>query len=478
MAVGTGDLDHSAQGSSASTRALVLPGTSTGAPLLTTLAIPLTGLALVSAWVVSSYAGIAPTELLSFPVADGWCDVATEGVGSHCFGDFSLVNELFANADPWNSEMSGIASWPALAWMPAYVIWHLGALTGAGWVAPVLFALLTAAALLTPAWWAARQGTGATTVALLTLAGVATTPFIVTVDRGNPVGLAVPLLMWAAVSFARRRWSAMTVAVVLASLLKPQLALLLLLPLTHRQYLHALAGAAGSVLATVAGFLVFPQHFPANVIGWARSLLARTGDYQPLDQVYPYNIGIGRSLVSAVDASGLGHLIGAAHRLGVEALVTAASPVLLAGALLLGTLALWLGRDRLSTPQAFGLASLVCLYTSGTVYLYYVAVLLVVLAMLYRDPGPADAAQTARPETVTSVVLSLALAPVLVPVPGTWFGTSIVPYVSLWQVLVGPLLLVWFGWLVVRGLDRRRHPRTAAPVQAAETGAGQPVDAG
>ena len=39
---------------------------------------------------VSSYLGVAPTAALSFGVVDGWCSQGSEGLGSHCFGDFGM----------------------------------------------------------------------------------------------------------------------------------------------------------------------------------------------------------------------------------------------------------------------------------------------------------------------------------------------------------------------------------------------------
>lgn len=461
-------------------------GTASTAAAAATMAIPLVGLALVTTWFVASYAGVAPTQMLSAPVIDGWCTPA-ESIGGHCFGDYALVHALFATGDPWNSAMSGIASWPALAWMPAIIIWHLGRLTGVGWAGAAIFAILSAAALLTPAWWAARRGSTTSRVILLTIAGAATTPFAMTVDRGNPIGLTVPLLLWAGVSFARRRWTPMMVAIVAASLLKPQMALLLVLLLVHGQWWRTVVGAASSVGATVLGFLAFPSHFPANVVGWAHSLLGRTGDYQPLNQVYPYNIGVGRSLLTVADGTGLTTWMGPQGRTHLVDLVTRAGPVLLVLVVGIGTLALWTGRRSMAPASAFGLATLVTLYTSSTVYLYYVAALLVVVALVYRDAGTAAESTRStvdssarRPGTprVTATAVTFVMAPVILPVPAHWFGDPPVALVSLWQVLVGPVLLVWFCWLVVAGLRSARSgilvEDPSRPVQTASAAPAAP----
>jgi Glycosyltransferase family 87 len=464
----------------------IVIGTASTASAAATMAIPLVGLALVSTWFVASYGAVAPTQMLSFPVGDGWCATATESIGGHCFGDYALVHALFATGDPWNSAMRGIASWPALAWMPAIVVSHLGRLTGVGWAGAAIFAVLSAVALLTPAWWAARRGTAVSRVTLLTIAGAATTPFVVTVDRGNPIAFTVPLLLWAGVSFARRRWTPMVVAIVAASLLRPQMALLLVLVLVHRQWWRAVIGAASSVVATVLGFLAFPSHFPANVIGWVHSILGRTGDYQPLNQVYPYNIGVGRSLLTVADGTGLTAWMGAEGRSRLVELLTRAGPVLLVLALGVGTLALWFGRRSMAPASAFGLATMVSLYTSSTVYLYYVAALLVVVALVHRDAGAAaeSTASTVdrrarRPGTplVTATAVTFVMAPVILPVPAHWFGDSLVTWVSLWQVLVGPALLIWFCWLAVAGLRSARSgslvedPSSPAPPAATEPAA-------
>ncbi|MCG2798745.1 MAG: glycosyltransferase 87 family protein [Cellulomonas sp.] len=427
-------------------------------------AVPLSGLAMVSTSFASSYGGIAPTELLSYVVDDMWCDTSTQAIGLHCFGDYALVDDLFGTGDPWHSALSGNASWPAAAWLPAILAYRLGALIGVGWVGGLLFSVVSILAMLSPAWWATRHCAVWIRASALTLGGAATAPFIATIDRGNPVGLTVPLLLWAGVAYGRRQWVALTCAVVGASLLKPQMIVLLLLPLLHRRYRCVVLGGAASAALTVAGFLAFPRAFPGNALAWVHEIVNRTGDYQPLNQVYPYNIGIGRSFLTLLDVTGVGTLIGADHRQTAIGVLTIAGPSLLVAAAGIGALALWRGRSRLGTGQSFALALLVCLYTSSTVYLYYLVVLLVALALLVRDP--VEHPGTECPERGrwhsrwgSLAAIALIMAPVVVPVPARWFGRSVVSFgqveiltVSLWQVMVGPLVLAWFGWLIVTSM--------------------------
>lgn len=176
-----------------------------------------------------------------------------------------------------------------------------------------------------------------------------------------------------------------------------------------------------------------PRWVPGNVLAWAKEIFNWTDDDQPLNQVYPYDVGIGRSLLTLVDVTGLGALIGSGHRETVIGLLTLAGPWRPIAALVVGSLALWHGRDQVGTGESFALMSLICLYTSSTIYLYYLVILLVALALLIRDPSgyvlPRAASRHRRVRGSTSiVVLAVVIAAVVVPVPGRRFGRSIVSF--------------------------------------------------
>ena len=127
--------------------------------------------------------------------------------------------------------------------------------------------------------------------------------------------------------------------------------------------------------------------------------------------------------------------------------------------------------------NAFGLATLVALYTSSTVYLYYTAALLIVVAMIYRDPDRLVVDNVPklsvlwkndRTSVVTVAIVSFVVAPVVIPVPARWFGSSPVTVVSLWQALVGPALLLWFCWLIWSALRALRSDMSRLGVRELE----------
>ncbi|NTW40893.1 MAG: DUF2029 domain-containing protein [Cellulomonadaceae bacterium] len=418
------------------------------------------GIGLLTFWVASSYLGLAPSTLMIFPPADGWCQVGTESFGVHCFGDFGIVDELFAG-DAWNSGWGSVASYPALAWLPSLSIHRLGMALGGGRLPTAMFLVVAAACLLAPSAWAARGCLRARLPVTLVLAGAGTSAFLVTMDRANTVALTVPTLLLFAVALARRRFGWVGVAVTVAALLKPQLALLALALLAHRQFRTFLLTAVSTGGLTVLGFLAFPRYFPENLVGWVRAISGYS-DIQSVDVGYPVSLGVSRSVLTVVDMSGVGALLGDRRSGLVDALGSAASLLNLAVIGLLAVVILLTARAVNPLWTVF-LAFGVVLYSSSTVYLYYLSMLLVVAALVLRDArigtpltgqwtGTLDdrpTGATSRTHRVGSGALVvgtvLVLAPVVVPTTvlpdrlvAAWSVES-VP--SLYQLVSGPVLL-------------------------------------
>lgn len=422
------------------------------------VALPLLGLAFLTTWVYGSYYGGRPAELLSGPLNDGWCATGAAVFG-HCFGDYALVNRLFGGpGDPWTNPSMGLwMSWPAVAWMPALAARSLALATNLPQLGPLAFTLAAALCLLAPAvWLTARHQAARDWVGTVLAAGAGTTAFVATIDRGNPVAFTVPLLLCAALAFTGRSWTVFAVAVALASLVKPQLIVLLVLLVAQRRPRQALLGGAVAAGGTVLGFASFSPYFPANLLGWLDAVSRRTGDYQPLDAAFPYNLGIGRGLLTILDGLGLRLWAGPEARAAVVSALSTANTWCIAVVLALSVVAVWVARDRLDGLHAFTLVVVAAIFTSGTVYLYYTAFLLPSLALSIAEA----AAGRSRFARHSSWMLLVIVAPVLVPVPEAWFTATVtMDRVSLWQLLVGPALLAYWGWLVA-GAWRSRARRT------------------
>ena len=74
---------------------------------------------------ISSYSNIRPTEALSYDISDGWCNPNTEGIGSHCFGDFYAPIRALESGNPYESIVSNYPPVAFLAMQPFRVLHNL-----------------------------------------------------------------------------------------------------------------------------------------------------------------------------------------------------------------------------------------------------------------------------------------------------------------------------------------------------------------
>lgn len=201
-------------------------------------------------WIQESYFEIDVPASLSYVGADGWCNPATEGIGIHCFGDFSERWRLdYEQPLPWPTNLeltpigpflSGFATLISQVIDPRLVL------------AAVI--VLYAACLLVPALWASRNYSWIIKGICLGLFGFATYPFLSAMDRLNVVALLCPLLLLISLAFMRGNALSLAGYVLLAGMVKPQaLLLVVLLACLKRLQLAAVTFILG--FASI-GFLV------------------------------------------------------------------------------------------------------------------------------------------------------------------------------------------------------------------------------
>jgi hypothetical protein len=117
-----------------------------------------------------------------------------------------------------------------------------------------------------------------------------------TLDRGNSVGFAVPPLLLF-VSHIRRSpaWVA-PVAVVLASAVRPQFALIAVALIAMRRYRAFLAAAAGVMLSTALGFALWPGSSSQHAASWLQNAFSYQG-YIDLQNGQIANLSFAHSVV-------------------------------------------------------------------------------------------------------------------------------------------------------------------------------------
>jgi hypothetical protein len=95
--------------------------------------------------------------------------------------------------------------------------------------------------------------------------GIAAIPAWMAIDRGNSVGLVVPIALVFLVALCRRRWGLVTVMVVLAALVKPQFAVLAVALFAARKWRCGGIAVAGAGICNVAAYLLWPRDFPETI---------------------------------------------------------------------------------------------------------------------------------------------------------------------------------------------------------------------
>lgn len=271
-----------------------------GDRLLTILTI-LVGISFLAILVLGSYFDQPITQALSFDIEDGQCDPATQGVGVHCFGDYQYVQrQLGPSIGAYYQEN------PNNIYTPTGLIPNLiakaidknfGQRTGL-----FIFLLLLTIAITVPAIHSflrrnRNERYGATFIFLTVLAQ----PFISTLDRGSSVGYALPFLMLFAVKITHKPSLLAALAIVGATAIRPQFALLAIGLLAFGHIRHFVITVFVFLSMTAASFILWPGAVKTNIAIWFRNVTSySSGVKTDVTNKYPVNLSM-RSVVDHID---------------------------------------------------------------------------------------------------------------------------------------------------------------------------------
>lgn len=224
-------------------------------------------------FVLSQYYLADVWSSLVFPPSDCWAESGLR-IGVHCFSDYPVTVTVALRPDPWDPfwfPLAGSAyqplriEYPAAGLVPHLLLGSLGKWFGAPQLGLVIALTIVTVAVLAPAVWAARGARGLERVVVLVACGVAAVPAWVAIDRGNLVGLVAPTGLFFLVALCRRRWGLVAVGVVLAALVKPQYAILVVVLFAARRWRLGGVAVAGVIVTNVVAYLLWPQHFPGTI---------------------------------------------------------------------------------------------------------------------------------------------------------------------------------------------------------------------
>ena len=326
--------------------------------------LPIQGISLIYWWIAGSYLGLDTYSSRSFPGGDGWCDPASQGLGSHCWGDYYYVIFLvFGQPEPWLDYPN---PYPAASLLPFIFAQVLGSLTGISHAGLIIY--LGSMTLLIG--WAVWIGTKTlaveTRLVLFSTLTFLSPPLIHALDRGNSVGFIIPLLVWLYRSLRNNSENQALLAIVLLTVVKPHFAALLFLFIVRGQLETVMKGILFGFLAHVPAFLIIAgDRFPVNIFDW----LVRLGGYQNYTLVetgWPQNISFSQGLYSFATLIP-GVLQPDSYLNFIEDNQTILGPIILILTLLMITLF----RENLTDVQITIILSSLVAMTSNTSWYYY-----------------------------------------------------------------------------------------------------------
>ena len=379
----------------------------------------------LSAFVLIQYYGKDVLSSLTFFPADGtWlvgtdinCVPGVEGLGVHCFGDYTLTTRFTERANPWEQFIVFHFNYTPAGMLVHWILGGLSTIAGVPRLGLFIYLALLVVALAIPAVWASMGKPMATRLLTLGAFGLLAIPALMSIDRGNSIALAVPVLLFFLLGLRRENLTMVAVSIVLAAMVKPQFALLVVALFVIRKWKVGLVTLGGIVVTNLLAFLAWPRDFPSTIPQAISNTLSYGGGI-PLSDDFPTNVSFARAayLLQKLGA----YLLGVSPSGGLTNLMQQYLGLAVVGVLVVALLML----GRRVPPHLTGILLLAgaAMY-AGTSWSYYLVFALPVAAIILRDPlGPTEqtrwrgvfdwqeAQRPSRLKQVTIAVLVLATA--------------------------------------------------------------------
>lgn len=397
-------------------------------------------------------------------------------IGRHCFGDYSMVAGAELRPDPWEPypvlppHLPVLIPYPAAGMVP-----HLLFALPAKWLgAPrlgligYLFALT--AAVLSPAFWAARGTRGLDSVAVFVALGAAAIPAWAAIDRGNSAGFLAPIALVFLVALCRQRWGLVAIMVVLAALLKPMFAVLVVALLAARKWRLGALTLGAAAISNLAAYLLWPRDFPDTIAQSIQNLFG-TGPFENI--VAQQNVSFGKAMLLIPDIVTLA----TSGKIPVGYLAVPRSVIGYVVVVIVVVSVIALGRRIPPVVVGIALLATAALFPPKATF-YYLVFALPIAALVVRDPdGPPGtgifdrlALRGAHRRAVgiwVSLAVALSLAqfalgqPAAAPIPGHLGATRLIAVTT-----VGLASIFWLITCAVIIVSYARRP--APPVGTRE----------
>ncbi len=426
---------------------------STAARILSLLAAGV-ALAVLSSWISTSYFRIDVVGSLIWPGWDGYCVEGAQSLGVHCFSDLSQFLVLNGSMDPEGSNPF-IRNYPpinrTIFWLFQMLALHVDYGFSVG-----LYVAVSATCLLVPVLWAVRGRPWTQQILIVSLAGVATFPFLAALDRGNNIAFVVPFLVLVVVGL-RRNLSALTlVGIVGASQIKPQFGALVIALIVLRRFRLAVIVIVSGLAIFLTSFLLVLLSRPAlSPLQEFKGFILYTryyDQYLPLDSGYPPN-------------ASFAHLVALVQRwMGVSLLSETQLQFTTALVVILFmVVVMWRG-NRLPFGLWFPAVLMAISLTPAISFAYYLAGALVVVALVIKEPFASEVDSGSRPLVgLLTAAIVVSLTPLLIPLGGVEAPVPVLGEGVTISLLPRVAAALWAVYLVAVAVASVRRPPASVP---------------
>ena len=209
--------------------------------------------------VIHGYMGRTWSEVQSFQVNDGWCDIRSQGIGSHCFGDFGLPFNRGLGDSVYLPNNFAAANTPVTA-----ALFEFLRLFPYNW-SLAIYLLTLASCICVPFVKNLTLGSLSMRLQIAGLCGLLTSGGISALDRGNHVVMLIPLLFFFVRSIENEQWTRAAMFLTAMALLKFWGIIFVVALIARGKWLlAALVGTATGLISLVT-MAFFPGSLSASI---------------------------------------------------------------------------------------------------------------------------------------------------------------------------------------------------------------------
>jgi len=352
-------------------------------------------LSVAFAWIYASYFDGNFPALLVYFGQDNNCETVTQGLGIHCFGDYSAIHFSSFFQLPQGAEVV----YPLVTRIFRLPFLLIELMSGYR-IGLFVYLVTLFIAIMFPAFHMSYKQRGEPALAAMySVAGIGVGT-ISCLDRGNVIGFAVPFLYLFLIKFQGGNSRTAAIFLTIATLVKPQIAVFAIAFLWQSEIRVFIRFAFRTFLLLVAPYFIFGTQSLQIFGDWIRETLKWANSLPPAMN-YPTNYSFNRVLgVLGVNFPIFSFLLGLFFLFGLSLpYINKKREILLDDLIKLG---------------------LVMILMNSIVYVYYMVLIVPLCALLFTTPESVNRDRTKLGNVLPVLAILLAFATVPLAWPSQW----------------------------------------------------------